>query len=208
MPLALKTKSQWCTEVVNMAFSDIQRDQQLLNALSKALKAAKSDEQFMYLNDKKRDPTYLYETYVKNTNLPRFVNVSASMMRACAAVAADPKKLSAEIAKVTSEVQQLFSQNLRPTFMASTSCDTWCDLQNEELAKADCVKRGKKLAKILGIDARMIAQALTAIAIARFKKDKKGIADAMAEIQAEGDKAKAKEIEKLILSELENMGLR
>jgi len=191
-----------------MSFAEIQRDQQLVNALSKALKAAQSDEQFCYLNDKKRDPTHLFETYVKNTSLPKFVNVSSAMIKSCTTAAGDPKKLAAEIAKVTAEVEQLFGQNLRPTFMASTSCETWCDLQNEEIAKVECAKRGKKLAKILGINVRMITEALTAIAMARFKKDENAVKKLLNDIKEEGDKAKAKELEKLILAELENMGLR
>jgi len=206
MPLKLKTKAEYCTEVIGMTFAEIQRDQRLLNAISKALKAAHSDEGFQYLIDKKREPTYLYETYVKSTTLPKFVNISAAMMKSCADVANDPKKLTKALVAVTAEVEMLFKTNLRPNFVASTSCAVWCDQQNEELARADCEKRGKKLAKILGIDAKMITNALTAIAIARFKKDKKGVEDAMAEIQAEGDKAQAKAIAAAIESELKAMG--
>lgn len=204
--LKLKSKAEYCTEVIGMTFVEIQRDQRLLNAISKALKAAHSDEGFQYLNDKKREPTYLYETYVKSTSLPKFVNISAAMMKSCADVAGDPKKLAKALVAVTSEVEMLFKTNLRPNFVASTSCEAWCDQQNEALALADCEKRGKKLAKILGIDAKMITKALAAIAVARFKKDKKGVEAAMAEIQAEGEKEKQKEIVKLIEAELEKMG--
>ena len=207
MPLKLKTKAEYCTEVVGMTFAEIQRDQRLTNAISKALKAAHSDEGFQYLIDKKREPTYLYETYVKSTSLPKFVNISAAMMKSCADVAGDPKKLAKALVAVTGEVEMLFKTNLRPNFIASTSCAVWCDQQNEALALEECTKRGKKLAKILGIDARMITKALAAIAVARFKKDKKAVEEAMAEIQAEGDKAKAKEIANLIEAELEKMGL-
>lgn len=207
MPLKLKSKAEYCTEVVAMTFAEIQRDQRLLNAISKALKASHSDEGFQYLIDKKRDPTYLYETYVKSTSLPKFVNISAAMMKSCADVAGDPKKLAKALVAVTGEVEMLFKTNLRPNFIGSTSCGVWCDQQNEALAREECEKRGKKLAKILGIDARMITNALTAIAVARFKKDKKAVEEAMAEIQAEGDKAKAKEIANLIEAELAKMGL-
>ncbi|MBN8625941.1 MAG: hypothetical protein J0M17_10665 [Planctomycetes bacterium] len=207
MPLKLKTKAEYCTEVVGMSFSEIQRDQRLLNALSKALKAAQSDEQFLYLNDKKRDPTYLYETYVKSTNLPKFVNIAASMMKACEKVATDPKKLAAEIAKVSAEVELLFKTNLRPNFVRSTSCETWCNLKNEELAREECEKRGKKLAKILGIDARTITNILTALAIARFNNDRVEVAKLMKDIQAEGDKAKAKALVEALEKQLGEMGI-
>jgi len=207
MPLKLKSKAEYCTEVIGMTFAEIQRDLRLLNAISKALKAAHSDEGFQYLNDKKREPSYLYETYVKSTSLPKFVNISAAMMKSCADVANDPKKLAKALVAVTSEVEMLFKTNLRPNFVASTSCEAWCDQQNEALALADAEKRGKKLAKILGIDAKMITKALAAIAVARFKKDKKGVEAAMAEIQAEGDKAKAKQIAEIIEAELAKMGL-
>lgn len=207
MPLKLKTKAEYCTEVVGMSFSEIQRDQRLLNALSKALKAAQSDEQFLYLNDKKRDPTHLYETYIKSTSLPKFVNISASMMKACEKVAADPKKLAAEIAKVSAEVELLFKTNLRPNFVRSTSCETWCNLKNEELARAECEKRGKKLAKILGIDARTITNILTALAIARFNNDRVEVAKLMKDIQAEGDKAKAKALAEALEKQLGEMGI-
>lgn len=207
MPLKLKSKAEYCTEVIGMTFAEIQRDQRLLNAISKALKAAHSDEGFQYLNDKKREPTYLYETYVKSTTLPKFVNISAAMMKSCADVANDPKKLAKALLAVTDEVEMLFKTNLRPSFIGSVSCEAWCDQQNEALALADAEKRGKKLAKILGIDAKMITKALAAIAIARFKKDKKGVEAAMAEIQAEGDKAKAKQIAEIIEAELDKMGL-
>lgn len=207
MPLKLKSKAEYCTEVIGMTFTEIQRDLRLLNAISKALKAAHSDEGFQYLNDKKREPGYLYETYVKSTSLPKFVNISAAMMKSCADVANDSKKLAKALVAVTAEVEMLFKTNLRPNFIASTSCEAWCDQQNEALALADAEKRGKKLAKILGIDAKMITKALAAIAVARFKKDKKGVEAAMAEIQAEGDKAKAKQIAEIIEAELAKMGL-
>jgi hypothetical protein len=206
MPLKLKSKAEYCTEVIGMTFAEIQRDQRLINAISKALKAAHSDEGFQYLIDKKREPGYLYETYVKSTSLPKFVNISAAMMKSCADVANDPKKLAKALVAVTAEVEMLFKTNLRPNFVASTSCEAWCDQQNEALALADAEKRGKKLAKILGIDAKMITKALAAIAVARFKKDKKGVEAAMAEIQAEGDKAKAKQIAEIIEAELAKMG--
>lgn len=207
MPNKLKTKAEYCTEVAAMPFKDIQRDQRLLNALSKALKAAKSDEQFLYLNDKKRDATYLYETYVKDINLPKFINISASMIRKCEAVAADPKKLAKALESVTEEALTLFQQNLRPNFMASKSCEAWCDWMNEEVAKEECAKRGAKLSKVLGIDKKLVTEALTQVTIARFNKDEKAVSKAMADIQAEGEKAQAKEIQNLILSELDRAGL-
>jgi hypothetical protein len=207
MPLNLKTKAQWCTEVVGMSFAEMQEDQKLINALSKALKAAHCDEQLSYLTDKKRDPSHLYETYVKSTNLPKFVNISASMMKACADAANNPKKLSAEMAKVTAEVELLLKTNLRPNFVKSTSCETWCNLKNEELARAECEKRGKKLAKILGIDARMITNALTAIAVAKFNGDRLEVAKLMKEIQDEGDKAKAKALVEAFEKQLQELGI-
>lgn len=204
--LKLKTKAEYCTQVIGMTFAQIQDDLRLLNAISKALKASHSDEQLLYLNDKKRDPEYLYETYVKSTTLPKFVNISSAMMQSCAAVANDKGKLAKALVNVSAEVEMLFKTNLRPSFIGSVSCEAWCDQQNEALALEDAEKRGKKLAKILGIDAKMITKALAAIAVARFKKDKKGVEAAMAEIQAEGEKEKQKEIVKAIEAELERMG--
>ena len=207
MPLQLKTNAQWCTEVVGMTFAEMQRDQRLLNALSKALKAAHCDEQYLYLTDKKRDPKYLYETYVKSTSLPKFVNIAASMMKACADALNDKAKLNAEMAKVTAECEMLLKTNLRPVFTKSTSCDTWCNLKNEELARAECEKRAKKLAKMLGINLKVIADALTAITVARFNKDKAEVKKLMQQIQDEGDKEKAKLIAELIEKQLGEMGL-
>jgi hypothetical protein len=207
MPLQLKSKAEWCTVVVGMTFAEMQRDQRLINAMSKALKAAHCDEQLLFLTDKKRDPTYLYETYVESTNLPKFVNIAASMMKACADALSNPKKLAAEIAKVAAECEMLLKTNLRPIFTKSTSCETWCNLKNEELARVECEKRGKKLAKMLGINVKVITDALTAIAVARFNKDKAEVAKLMQDIQDEGDKAKAKLIAELIEKQLGELGL-
>ncbi|MBL9082369.1 MAG: hypothetical protein JNK76_11215, partial [Planctomycetales bacterium] len=142
-----------------------------------------------------------------STNLPKFVNIAASMMKACEKVATDPKKLAAEIAKVSAEVELLFKTNLRPNFVRSTSCETWCNLKNEELAREECEKRGKKLAKILGIDARTITNILTALAIARFNNDRVEVAKLMKDIQAEGDKAKAKALVEALEKQLGEMGI-
>src|SRR6266436_2087649 len=108
--MPLKKIDQYAIEVTNMGFDAISKDNELRNAVSKALEQAHNKDQFVFLNDKNRDPLYLFNTYVKNNS----VNVSADLVKACADAANNPPALATAMQGVTNEVNRLFKTNIKP----------------------------------------------------------------------------------------------
>lgn len=169
--MPLKKIDTYATEVTAMGWDAISKDNELRNAVSKALEKAQNKDQFVYLNDKNRDPLYLFNTYVKNNS----VNVAGDLVKQCAAAANNPAALAPLMQTVTNEVNKLFKTNLRPCLVASPAFAFWVRTQNLPTIKANAAK----LSKVLGIE------------------DTKNLTEAIAE-QHFGDKAEAGKIMKKI----------
>jgi hypothetical protein len=191
--MPIKKIDTYATEVAAMGFDAISKDNELRNAVSKALEQALNKDQFIFLNDKNRDPLYLYRTYVeKNT-----VNVAADLVKQCAAAVANPVALKAAIDAVTFEVKKLFKTNLRPNLMASPAFAFWVRTQNLPAIKANVAK----LSKILGIeDTKNLTEALCE----QHFGNKATAATLMKKIEAQ---EKAKDLYKAMVANLAKAGL-
>jgi hypothetical protein len=169
--MALKKIDQYAIEVTNMGFDAISKDNELRNAVSKALEQAHNKDQFVFLNDKNRDPLYLFNTYVKNNT----VNVAADLVKACADALNNPPALATAMQGVTNEVNRLLKTNIKPCLLKSPAFAFWVRTQNLPTIKANAAK----LSKVLGIE------------------DTKNLTEAIAE-QHFGDRAEASKIMKKI----------
>jgi len=199
--MAIKTVAQYANEVKNMGFDGIKKDNELFNAVSKALEKAKNKDQFLYLNDKKRDPEYLYLKYIKDND----INVSGDLRNraaeACTGPKADKKEATKVLKDIDVEVNGLFKLNLVQGIIKDPSFQAWVDLQNAPEIKKIADGNAKAAGKKLGIsDTASLSKAIQAM----MKGEK---ADALKALDALAKSEKLKEKAAELLKALEAAGL-
>ncbi len=199
--MPLKTYQQYETDVIKLGFVGIKKDNTLFNAVSKALEKAQNKDQFLYLNDKKRDPDHLYIKYIKDNT----INISAALQKAaatlCVGPAADPAKAKVVIKGIDQEALKLFNQNLAGRLKDNPSFKLWCDAQNIPEAKKMADQNAKVLSKKLGIkDVVALSKAIQATILGNKSEAMKAL-EKLAKDEHLKDKAE------VIYKNLVNLGL-
>lgn len=198
--MPLKTVDQYANEVVKLGFAGIKKDNTLFNAVSKALAAGYSKDQFNYLNDKKRDPEHLYNKYIK----ANVINISKALQTAaacCAGPEADKAKAAKVIKQIDVEVNDLFNRNLRQHIVNHASFKLWVDMQNAPEAKKMAAKNALVAGKKLGIsNTALLAKGMEAMML----RDKAAATAAFNKLAAE-EKLKFKA--EAVMKSLEAAGL-
>jgi hypothetical protein len=192
--MPLKKVEQYAIEVAAMGFDAISKDNELRNAVSKALEKALNKDQFLFLNDKNRDPLYLFNTYIKNNNS---VNIAGALLKKCADAVNNPAALAAVMQEVTMEVKNLFKTNIKPNLVSSPAFRVWVGAQNLPAIKTNAAK----LSKVLGIeDTKNLTEAI----VQQNYGDKAEAAKIMKKIETQ---EKAKDLYKAMVANLAKAGL-
>lgn len=185
--MPVKTKDQYATEVANLGFDGIKKDNTLFNAVSKALDAAKNKDQFNFLNDKNRDPQHLFAKYIQKANDLNIADSLLKLLKLANAgdpkkappVPPDPAKFKALMAKeVLTEARTLFKNNVKGALLTSEAFGVWVAAKQLESVKPAAETSAKKAAKLLGIkDVKKLTDAFIAKALGKNAEAAKLVAE-------------------------------